>query len=81
VLRTGVVDVGGDHLTNDISIALRVPWENAERIKVEHAKALVKEEDDDEMIWMRGDLSIGDRKLSRRSIHKIINARLEELFR
>jgi cell division protein FtsA len=80
VLRTGVVDVGGDHLTNDISIALRVPWENAERIKVEHAKALVKEEDDDEMIWMRGDLSIGDRKLSRRSIHKIINARLEELF-
>ena len=80
VLRTGVIDVGGDHITNDLSIALRIPWDNAERIKIEHGKAIVKEDGDDEEIWMRGDLSIGDRKLSRRTIHKIIHARLEELF-
>jgi cell division protein FtsA len=80
VLRTGVIDVGGDHLTNDLSLALRIPWESAERIKIEQGKAIIKEDEDDEMVWMRGDLSIGDRKLSRRSIHKIIHARLDELF-
>ena len=80
VLRTGVIDVGGDHITNDLSLALRVPWDNAESIKIDQGKAIVKEEEDDEEIWMRGDMSIGDRKLSRRSIHKIVHARLEELF-
>jgi len=80
VLRTGVIDVGGDHITNDISLAMRIPWENAERLKIEQGKAVVKEEEDDEMVWMRGDLSIGDRKLSRRVLHKIVNARVDELF-
>ena len=80
VLRTGVIDVGGDHLTNDISLAMRIPWDNAERLKIEQGKAIVKEEEDDEMVWMRGDLSIGDRKLSRRALHRIVHARMEELF-
>lgn len=80
VLRTGVIDVGGDHITNDISLAMRIPWENAERLKIEQGKAVVKEEEDDEMVWMRGDLSIGDRKLSRRVLHKIVNVRVDELF-
>jgi len=80
VLRTGVVDVGGDHITNDLSLALRIPWENAETVKIEQGKAIVKEDEEDEMVWMRGDLSIGDRKISRRSIQKIIHARLDELF-
>jgi len=80
VLRTGVIDVGGDHITNDISLAMRIPWENAERLKIEQGKAIVKEEEDDEMVWMRGDLSIGDRKLSRRTLHKIVNARVDELL-
>jgi cell division protein FtsA len=80
VLRTGVIDVGGDHITNDISLAMRIPWENAEQLKIEQGKAIVKEEEDDEMVWMRGDLSIGDRKLSRRTLHRIIHARIDELL-
>lgn len=80
VLRTGVIDVGGDHITNDISLAMRIPWENAEQLKIEQGKAIVKDEEDDEMVWMRGDLSIGDRKLSRRTLHRIVNARVDELL-
>jgi cell division protein FtsA len=77
-LRTGVIDVGGDHVTNDLAMALRIPWENAERIKLDQGKAIVKEDEEDQEVWMRGDLSIGDRKLSRNSIHRIVHARLEE---
>ncbi|MCG8528792.1 MAG: cell division protein FtsA [Opitutales bacterium] len=80
VLRTGVIDVGGDHITNDLSLAFRIPWENAEQIKIEQAKAVIREDETDEMVWMRGDLSIGDRKISRRTIQKVVHARLEELF-
>lgn len=80
VLRTGVIDVGGDHITNDISLAMRIPWENAEQLKIEQGKAIVREDEEDEMVWMRGDLSIGDRKLSRRTLHRIIHARTDELL-
>jgi cell division protein FtsA len=80
VLRTGVIDVGGDHVTNDLSMALCIPWENAERLKVEQGKTWIKDGEEDQDIWMRGDLSIGDRKLSRNTIQRIIHARMDELL-
>lgn len=37
VRHSGVLAVGGDHITNDISIGLRVPTKHAEKLKIEHA--------------------------------------------
>lgn len=39
VRASGVLPVGGNHVTNDISIGLRVSFSDAERIKVRHARA------------------------------------------
>jgi cell division protein FtsA len=37
VKQSGVLAVGGDHITNDISMGLRIPMTRAENLKIEKA--------------------------------------------
>jgi cell division protein FtsA len=80
VQRTGVIAVGGDHITNDLAIGLRVNYKNAENIKVRHGKAVIDSVDKQESVMMIGDMSIGDRSIPRLAIYKIIHSRMEEIF-
>ena len=80
VARTGVVRVGGDHLTNDLSIGLRISRKHAEDLKLQFGKAVIDKSDKNDAIWLFGDLTIGDRKISKGAIYQIIHARVEELF-
>lgn len=81
VVRTGVLSVGGDHLTNDLSLGLRVNRKGAEQFKVNHGKAIIDRADKDQKVWLYGDLTIGDRHIPRLAIYQILNARVEEVFR
>ncbi len=80
ICRTGVISVGGDHLTNDLSLGLRVNPKHAENLKLEFGKATLDHDDKVEKVWLIGDLTIGDRSIPRKAIYQIINARMEELF-
>lgn len=80
VIRTGVIAIGGDHLTNDLSLGLRIHPRYAEEVKRKYGKATLDEDDADEKVFAIGDLSIGDRQVPKRAIYTILNARLEELF-
>ena len=80
VLCTGVVPVGGDHITNDLSMGLRIGRKNAERIKLEMGKAVLDKADWEEKFWVIGDQGIGDRSMKKKTIYQIIQARVEELF-
>jgi len=80
IVRTGVVSVGGDHLTNDLSLGLRVNKQQAEKLKLEFGKAIIDSEDKDEKVWLFGDLTIGDRAIPRLAIYQILKARIDELF-
>ncbi len=80
IVKTGVIPVGGDHLTNDLSLGLRIDRKNAEKLKLKFGKALFDRNEKSDKIWLIGDLTIGDRMIKRRALHQIINARIEELF-
>ncbi len=80
VAATGVVCVGGDHISGDLSMGLRILEPYAEDIKIEHGKAMVDESDAKEDVWLIGNKTIGDRTVSRKSICQVINARVVELF-
>jgi len=80
IVRTGVVSVGGDHLTNDLSLGLRVNKQQSEKLKLEFGKAIIDSEDKDEKVWLFGDLTIGDRAIPRLAIYQILKARIDELF-
>lgn len=80
ILHTGVVPVGGDHITNDLSIGLRVGRKSAEEFKVKYGRAYYESSDRDKTEWLIGDLTIGDREYPLAAITKIIEARIQETF-
>jgi cell division protein FtsA len=80
IVRTGVVAVGGDHFTNDLSLGLRVSYKHAESLKLRYGKAQIDRDDKHEHVMLVGDLMIGDRPIPRLAIYKILHARADELF-
>ena len=77
---TGVVAVGGGHLTNDLAIGLRLTEGQAEKIKLRFGRALVAARDKGERVWLDGNYGIGDRQFPRYAIEQITAARTWELF-
>jgi cell division protein FtsA len=77
---TGVIPVGGNLVTSDITIGLRTSTSEAERIKIKHGCALaslVKHEDTIEVPSVGGR---PPRLLSRQILCEIIEPRIGELF-
>jgi cell division protein FtsA len=80
IVKTGVVPVGGDHITNDLSIGLRVARKSAEEFKLKNGRAYYMSEDRDEKVWLIGDFTIGDRQYPLAAITRIVEARVFEIF-
>lgn len=80
ITQTGVVAVGGDHLSNDLALGLRISRQNAEHLKKQCGRAFLDKNEPAERVWMVGDQMIGDRHIPLRSLVQILNVRLVELF-
>ncbi len=80
VAYTGVIPVGGDHVTGDISMGLRVLEPYAEKLKLEYGQAtpLADEQADD--VWIIGNKTIGDRAVPRKAIADVVHVRIAEMF-
>lgn len=76
----GVIPIGGDHITNDLSFGLQLNRKNSERIKIHCGKATITEDEKSQKFWNQGDQQIGDKKIPLEAINLVIRARLEELF-
>ena len=77
---TGVVPVGGGHLTNDLSLGLRLTEGQAEKLKLRFGRATIATKDRAEKVWLNGDFAIGDRQFSRYGIEQVTSARVWEIF-
>ena len=80
IRHTGVISMGGNHVTNDISIGLRIPNQRAEEIKRKWGVALSEIMDSEEMIEIP---SVGGRKpavMPRQVLAEIIEPRMEEIL-
>ncbi|HXC01512.1 MAG TPA: cell division protein FtsA [Opitutaceae bacterium] len=78
--KTGVVAVGGGHLTNDLALGLRVQQGQAEAIKLRYGRGVVHARDKKDRVMLIGDFSIGDREFPRLTIEQITAARVWEIF-
>ncbi len=76
----GVIPVGGDHITNDLSFGLQLNRKDSERIKIHCGKATITADEKSQKFWNQGDRQIGDKKIPMEAINQVIRARLEELF-
>ena len=77
---TAILPVGGDHVTSDIAVGLRTPKTNAERIKIKHGSAEVKNIDADEEINILDTSGAQQRSVSRKRLCEIIEPRIDEIF-
>lgn len=80
VAHTSVIPAGGNNVTNDISMGLRTPMAEAERLKRNHGCALGRMVSDDEEVEVPGVGGHGPRKVARRVLSDIIEPRIEEIF-
>lgn len=76
IQHSGVLAVGGDHITNDVAIGLRIPMNRAETLKVEHGSVEIPRED--EIITLKREVGLPDRQVSKQQLCRIINLRVEE---
>lgn len=79
IRHTAVIPIAGDHVTNDIAVALRTPTQHAEQIKKEHASVTPALIDPEEMIQVQG-VSKRPQQIQRKSLAQVVHARYEELF-
>lgn len=80
IWHTSVLSIGGDNVTKDISVGLRTPVVDAEKIKISYGCATPSLVKDDEMIDIP---SVGERRsrtLPRQVLSEIIEPRMEEIF-
>lgn len=80
IKHTAVFSLAGNHVTSDISVGLRTPIEEAEKIKIRYGCALTSMVRKEETIEVP---SVGGRKpriLSRQTLSEIIEPRMEEIL-
>jgi cell division protein FtsA len=75
-----VLPVGGYHLTNDIAIGLRVPFNTAEEIKLRYGSALASAVEEDRRLNGSTPPDGANRHVSERMVSEILEARLAETF-
>ena len=78
--HTSVLGLGGSHITNDIAVGLRTPFEEAERVKKKFGVAAARFLGSDDVISVP---SVGGRKpreVSRKILCEIIEPRVEEIL-
>ncbi len=80
VWHTSILGVGGNHITNDVAVGLRVPADTAERVKIDHGHARYQTIDPAESIEVEGFGDGGQTRVARRDIAEIVEARAEEIF-
>lgn len=78
--HTVIMDMGGNHLTNDVAVGLRCPFETAEEIKLRYGSLLPERIAPDETVWANVFGEKSERSFSRRFICDVLEARALEMM-
>ncbi len=81
VWHTMVLPVGGNHITQDIAIGLRISPEQAEQVKKQYGYCIMNEVNPEEFFTLRAFGEDSPVQVSRRDLAHIIEARVDEIFR
>jgi len=80
VWHTMVLEVGGNHLTNDLSIGLRLPFESAEELKLKYGHVMPSNVRAEESFAVKTFGDDAQQQVFRREVAHILEARAEEIF-
>lgn len=80
IKHTGVLAVGGDHVSNDLAIGLRIPLSRAEQLKIERGTAVLDEAVAGLMLAPASELGLSTKPVNLENLQRIMSLRLEETF-
>jgi cell division protein FtsA len=80
IKHTGVLAVGGDHVSNDLAFGLKVPLGRAEQLKLEHASAALLPEVKGRTVELPGQMGLPSKTINLEHLHRITSLRLAEIF-
>jgi cell division protein FtsA len=78
VVHSAVHGVGGDHLTQDLSIGLDIPYARAEQLKKEMGSVVLAEDEKEEKITLPREISFDGRTFYKEAMVQILQARMAE---
>jgi cell division protein FtsA len=80
IQTAGSFSVGGEHITNDIAIGLKIPSGQAEYVKVKEGSALTNLMERDHNISIPAQQGFPGKMVRAVTLNTIISARMEEIF-
>ena len=80
IKHTGVLAIGGDHVSNDLAYGLKVPLARAEKLKLEHGSAVVDETVKGQTVTITNEFGLPLKTVNVGHLQRIMSLRLEEIF-
>ena len=80
VKQSGTIALGGDHITNDISMGLHLPIARAEKLKVEEGSVILGNCRPGETVALKDESRFVGKEVEREMLNTIINLRVRETF-
>ena len=80
IKHTGVIALGGDHITNDLVSALKVPSGLAEDLKLQHGSAILDERDKGQTVSIPSSNGTPDKTVNLEHLRKVMSLRVEEML-
>ncbi len=78
--HTFVLPLGGGNITSDVAIGLKIPWADAEALKISSGCAMIQKVRRDELVELPGVGGRQPRPIRRQYLSEIIEPRGEEIF-
>ncbi|MGI9114341.1 MAG: cell division protein FtsA [Chthoniobacterales bacterium] len=78
VKQSGALGIGGDHITNDISMGLRIPMTRAEKLKLEEGSVTLGNCLPGETVVLKDDSGFAGKEIERETLNTIIHLRVRE---
>src|SRR5439155_2177172 len=79
VKHTGLLAVGGDHVSNDLAYGLKVPLGRAEQLKIEHGSALADDTLKGQTVALANRHGLPERSINLDHLRRILSLRVEEI--
>ena len=80
LVHSQIIPVGGNHFTNDLAVALRIPHAEAERVKVNHGSVFPEQISETSHVTVNGLSGTRPKEVTVREIAEVLGSRAEELF-
>ena len=80
LVHSQIIPLGGNHFTNDLAIALKIPHNEAERIKIQNGTVLPEQADPRVHVSVQGLTGTRPKEVPLTAVAEVLGARAEELF-